>query len=379
MGGTLARLAASGSVVLVTATRGELGEVIPPELAGLEGSDELGPHRVDELAAAMRALGVKDHRFLGAAGARSGGVEARIYRDSGMQWAVDTHTGARHPEPLQPIAADSLCAAPLEEAVADLVEVLEDVDATSVVSYDADGGYGHPDHIRTAQIAATAAALLRLPYFEIVPSGAPDSSDDVVIELDDAEFARKRSALRAYRTQVVVDGETSRLSSGDPTRIPRTERFRAVPIAQPRLIPEDDPPTPVTRVVSGVLSVAIGVLVGAITTVAHQSTWTVGSVTLPLGLAASVLTVLALLLGLRLVMYDRFVAFCTAMGLLASIGVLALRSTGGSVLVPANTAGVVWTFAPALIALVVIAWPRVGAAGRRSAESAGADAVRWKP
>ncbi|PPI56997.1 hypothetical protein C5D38_09605 [Rathayibacter sp. TRS19] len=122
-----------------------------------------------------------------------------------------------------------------------------------------------------------------------------------------------------------------------------------------------------SRVLSGVAGVLVGAVVGAITTVAHQSTVSVGGVVLPVGLAASLAGVLLLLLGLRLVLIDRFVAFCTAMGLLGMIGLLALRSTGGSVLVPANGLGVAWTFLPALIALVVIAWPRLRAASPAAA------------
>ena len=64
-------------VTLVTCTLGEEGEVIPPDLAHLaaDRDDRLGPHRIGELAAAMRELGVTDHRFLGGPGR---------FRDSGM-------------------------------------------------------------------------------------------------------------------------------------------------------------------------------------------------------------------------------------------------------------------------------------------------------
>ena len=69
-GATIARYAADGAqVTLVTCTLGELGEVIPPELAYLAGTgDRLGAHRMTELAAACAALGVRDQRFLGGPG-----------------------------------------------------------------------------------------------------------------------------------------------------------------------------------------------------------------------------------------------------------------------------------------------------------------------
>ena len=69
-GATIARYAAEGTqVTLVTCTRGELGEVIPPELAYLAADgDRLGEHRITELAAACAALGIGDQRFLGGPG-----------------------------------------------------------------------------------------------------------------------------------------------------------------------------------------------------------------------------------------------------------------------------------------------------------------------
>ncbi|MHC2184516.1 N-acetyl-1-D-myo-inositol-2-amino-2-deoxy-alpha-D-glucopyranoside deacetylase [Rathayibacter agropyri] len=355
MGGTLARLVAQGaSVTVVTATRGECGEVIPEDLRALEGSQELAAHRTTELVVALTALGVADHRFLGDSGARAPGLAPRSYRDSGMQWGP-----TRVPVPLEPVHPDALTAAAEDEEVADLVAVLRQVGADIVLSYDAGGGYGHPDHVRTARIAERSAELLGLRFLAVLPESAPPLPGDVVIELSPADYARKRAAFQAHATQLVVDGDEARLSSGPTFPIGRIERFR--PAEAPRagggLALER--PTLRSRSLSGVVGVLLGAVVGAITTVAHQSTLTVAGMTLPVGLGAALAGVFLLLLGLRLVLIDRFVAFCTAMGLLAMIGLLALRSPGGSVLVPANGLGVAWTFLPALIALVVIAWPRL--------------------
>src|SRR4051812_2243730 len=70
-GVTMASYAAAGAhVTLVTATLGEEGEILVPELAHLvaDQDDGLGAHRIGELANAMKALGVTDHRFLGGPG-----------------------------------------------------------------------------------------------------------------------------------------------------------------------------------------------------------------------------------------------------------------------------------------------------------------------
>src|SRR3954451_25241460 len=77
-GATMAKYAAEGAhVTLVTCTLGEEGEIVVPEREplGAAQEDRPGPHRADELAAAMKVLGVTDHRLLGGAGR---------YRDSGM-------------------------------------------------------------------------------------------------------------------------------------------------------------------------------------------------------------------------------------------------------------------------------------------------------
>lgn len=140
-GATMARYAAEGALVtLVTCTLGEEGEVIPPALAhhAADRDDTLGPYRRGELAAAMKELGVTDHRFLGGAGR---------YRDSGMMGAEQN----RRP--------GAFWAADVDEAAGHLVDVIREVRPQVLVTYDPDGGYGHPDHIQTHRVATRAAEL----------------------------------------------------------------------------------------------------------------------------------------------------------------------------------------------------------------------------
>lgn len=152
-GGTMARYAADldTSVTLVTCTLGEQGEIIPPALGLLaaDAADQLGGYRVGELEAACAALGVTDLRFLGGIGR---------WRDSGMALAghgVRAALPARlHPRALA--ARDALA-----DQVDALTAVLEQVAPQVVVTYAADGGYGHPDHVRAHDV--TAAAVRRVP------------------------------------------------------------------------------------------------------------------------------------------------------------------------------------------------------------------------
>src|SRR3954462_2743750 len=85
-GATMAKYAAEGAhVTLVTCTLGEEGEILVPDLVhlGADKEDGLGEHRIGELAEAMKALGVTDHRFLGGPGRG---------RDSGMMGPPPTTT-----------------------------------------------------------------------------------------------------------------------------------------------------------------------------------------------------------------------------------------------------------------------------------------------
>lgn len=137
-GATMARYAAEGAhVTLVTCTLGERGEVIPPELRHLSGA-ALGGHRLGELREAMRALGVTDFRLLGGAGR---------YCDSGMMGLPDND--------------DPGCfwQADVDQAAGLLAEAIVEVRPQVLVTYDENGGYGHPDHIQTHRVAMRAVEL----------------------------------------------------------------------------------------------------------------------------------------------------------------------------------------------------------------------------
>src|SRR5580658_1663174 len=140
-GATMAKYAAEGSqVTLVTCTLGELGEVIPPELAHLawDSGGGLGQYRIGELAAACAALGVRDHRFLGGPGK---------WRDSGMMGTASNDWEG------------SFWRADVDEAAQDLLAVITEVRPQVIVTYDDNGFYGHPDHIQAHRVAWRAFEL----------------------------------------------------------------------------------------------------------------------------------------------------------------------------------------------------------------------------
>jgi N-acetyl-1-D-myo-inositol-2-amino-2-deoxy-alpha-D-glucopyranoside deacetylase len=223
------------------------------------------------------------------------------------------------------------------------------VEPDVVVSYAADGGYGHPDHVRAHEATRTAAQVIGVPFYVIASKGRA-----VVVD-DPAAMKRKGAALAAHRTQVQVQGDTYSLSSGGPRALAEPERFDRLRPA--RAFSSMSLPS---RIGSSVLGLVIGAFAGSVLTVAHRATTDVLGLTVPWGIIATVVITTALLAGLRLVFESRVVAACAAVGVLGAILLLSLGSPGGSVLVPDDAVGYVFLIAPVVIAGVVLAWPQDG-------------------
>jgi len=231
-GVTIAHYVARGAQVqVVTCTLGEEGEVIGDQWAQLavDHADQLGGYRIGELTAALRALGVDGPTYLGGPGR---------WRDSGM---VGTEARSRQ----------RFADADQREAVGALVDIIRTLRPHVVVTYDPNGGYGHPDHIETHVVTTAAVAAAagddysgepwQVPKFYwtviarsafvagwealgpgdlrpgwVIPPpggdigglGFPDDQIDAVID-DVHAVAAKVAALTAHATQVVV-GPTGR-------------------------------------------------------------------------------------------------------------------------------------------------------------------------
>jgi N-acetyl-1-D-myo-inositol-2-amino-2-deoxy-alpha-D-glucopyranoside deacetylase len=253
-GATMAMYADQGAAVtLVTCTLGEEGEILLPELAHLaaDRDDALGEYRIGELGDAMKALGIDDHRFLGAPGK---------YRDSGM---MGTPANDR---------PESFWQADLDTAAADLVGILRETRPQVLISYDENGGYGHPDHIQAHRVMNRGAELARDAAFrpdlgaawdvakiyhcviphsflqagidamraagdtefffgaeraEDLPFGVPDELVTTIINADDYIEA-KMGSMRAHATQIAMDGPFFALSNHLGQKIWGTECFRLV-------------------------------------------------------------------------------------------------------------------------------------------------------
>jgi N-acetyl-1-D-myo-inositol-2-amino-2-deoxy-alpha-D-glucopyranoside deacetylase len=201
-GATMAKYVADGvGVTLVTCTGGEMGEILVPELAHLaaDRDDGLAEHRRTEMEAAMKELGVTDHRLLGGQGR---------YRDSGMVWHEEGHAVAA-----DDVKEGTFWRADLLEAANHLVEVIREVRPQVLVTYDEFGGYGHPDHIQAHRVAMYGAQLAAVPSYRR-DLGEPH---DIAKNYWSAMAAsRMRDGIRRLRES----GDTTTFEGMDPDRLP---------------------------------------------------------------------------------------------------------------------------------------------------------------
>ena len=206
-GALIAHLVDEGiKVSLLTATRGEMGGVVPGPLEHLVGTPDLERRREAELAGAIDSLGLHHHAYLGMAPARAV-AEPRRYEDSGMRWLPSGKAG-----PADEVGPGALTSAEQAEAVADVVAYLKKVGADLVVSYDDDGGYGHPDHVFMHHVSRAAAEELGLPFAALT---ADPERANRWFNLE-GYLPRVAEALRHHRTQLTVhdDGATVTHSGG---------------------------------------------------------------------------------------------------------------------------------------------------------------------
>ncbi|MGV8884592.1 MAG: PIG-L deacetylase family protein [Microbacteriaceae bacterium] len=354
-GGTIATLIDSGAhVTVITATRGERGASsdLDNDLDGdLDGDSDgdsddhlatIANRRDGELAEALRILGVTDHRYLGETGARWQDRPPRRYVDSGTR--------------ADQARADSLVSAPFGEISSDIAAVIDDTSPTVVVSYNEWGGHGHPDHIRIHQAARRAAEVMNVAFYAIEPEGSaatPMLATDVSAVLD-----RKSAAIAAHASRHTVDGGDIVSVQGAREPIASMEYFRRIREPEQHSFSWRELSL-TTRISTAVLALVLGGATGLLMTAAHQSTLVIGDFSLPWGIVVALVCSTALIAGFRIAFDTRVLPALAAFGLLGVAAILASPTRGGSVVVPANLAGMLWTFVPPAVTFIVLAWPRI--------------------
>ncbi|MFT3715807.1 MAG: mycothiol conjugate amidase Mca [Gordonia sp. (in: high G+C Gram-positive bacteria)] len=130
---TLAKYAAEGhDVMVVTLTGGERGDILNPAMDRPGVKENMAEIRKDEMAAAAKALGVQ------------------------QTWLGFVDSGLPEGDPLPPLPDGCFALVPLDEATEKLVEVVRDFKPHVIITYDENGGYPHPDHIKCHEVSVAA-------------------------------------------------------------------------------------------------------------------------------------------------------------------------------------------------------------------------------
>jgi len=130
---TLVKYGAEGhETMVVTCTGGERGSILNPAMERPDVLENMPEYRRKEMARAAEILGV-EHRWLG-------------FVDSGLPEG----------DPLPPLPDGCFALVPLEESVPPLVRLMREFKPHVVITYDENGGYPHPDHIRCHEVSVAA-------------------------------------------------------------------------------------------------------------------------------------------------------------------------------------------------------------------------------
>ena len=130
---TMARYASEGHrVKVVTCTDGKRGDILNPAMNRPGVLENIMDVRREEMARAAAALGV-EHEWMG-------------YEDSGLPQG----------DPLPPLPEGCFALADTTEATTSLVKVIREFKPHVIITYDENGGYPHPDHLKVHEISMEA-------------------------------------------------------------------------------------------------------------------------------------------------------------------------------------------------------------------------------
>lgn len=212
-------VARGAAVYVLTLTRGERGKMKLADLKALEGKvAAMGAFRTNELFNAMNEYNSPtievQHSFAG----------TRAYLDSGMRISA-------FGKPTRKRVLDEMSLAAVSTAVVaeDILKVIKSFRPDAIVTYNRNGGYGHPDHKKAHE--ATAMALRayqkqrsgRSPQLWVIA----EKGERAEVKVGNAETAKvKKSALEAHASQVGIGAETYWLVEGKAARYDEPERLR---------------------------------------------------------------------------------------------------------------------------------------------------------
>jgi len=336
------RMADGAEVMVLTLTRGERGKMKLTELQSLEGNlGAMGAFRTNELINALKEFSVGDakvqHRFAG----------TRAYLDSGMRMNAFGKPAKR--KDLDEMALAAVTTSVIADEV---IKAISEFRPEAVVTYNRNGGYGHPDH--KAAFEGTALALRKIakakngrtPKFWVVAESG--ERYDVSIGNEQTTAVRK-AAIGAHASQVILTPETYAVVPTQENRFDTPDRLR--------LIRRPTAWLPVRKILIGLWGLPLGVLLAVAGTMLHRI-HTSGVDQIPIGLIVALLMTGSLGLGLRLLRSSLGALYLMTLAFYVSIWYFA-NGRQNSRLIQGDNLGNWWSFGSlALLALIVV-FPRL--------------------
>ena len=336
------RILAGAEVMLLTFTRGERGKMKLVELKGLEGNlAAMGAFRTNELINAVKELSTPENQVqLKFAGTRA-------YLDSGMR--VNAFGKPAKPKNLDEMA---LAAATTSVLADEVIKAIKDFRPEAVVTYNRNGGFGHPDH--RAVFEGTALALRkvakankgRAPKFWVVAE--PGERFDVTIG-NEATTAMRKAAISAHASQVNLGAETFSVTPTKEWRYDTPDRLR--------LIRRPSAWLPARKFLAGLWGLPLGVLLALAGTMLHRI-HTSGIDQTPIGLIVALLMTGSLGLGLRLLRSSLGALYLMTLGFFVTIWYFA-NGRPGSPMINGDSIGNWWAFGSLGLLAVIILFPRL--------------------
>ena len=307
-------LRGGSEVRVITLTRGELGNTELKEFEYLNSDTQaMALFREQELAEALNAFPGVEHKYLG----------QRAYRDSGMR--INAWGKVGKPRKLDEM---SLAAAGTSVVGEDIADEIRDYKPDVVLTYDAKGGYGHPDH--KAAHAGVAWAIRHLAKERIKPEFweivEPGNSFDVEVG-DEETLEMKKAALEAHGSQIELSGDEIIYNGKTRMRLSDKERVKKTS------------PSPLLQLkpaLTYIWAIPAGVLVGIAGTLLHRS---VDGSGFPIGLVVALSMVASLALALRLLRNSRGALYLMSFSLIITVFLMAQRQPGGELFITTDLEG----------------------------------------
>ena len=334
-------LRGGSEVRVLTLTRGEMGSTQVKQFEYLNGDTQaMALFREQELSQALEAFPGVEHRYLG----------KRAYKDSGMR--INAWGKVGKPRKLDEMA---LAAAGTSVVGEDIADEIRDFKPDAVVTYDAKGGYGHPDH--KASHAAVAWAIRQVAKERIKPEfweiAEPGNSFD--IEFGDEETAElKKAALQAHGSQVEISGDEIIYNGKTRMRLSDKERLRKTS------------PSPLLQLKPALTyfwAIPTGVLVGIAGTLLHRSEDGSG---FPIGLVVALSMVASLALALRMLRNSRGALYLMSFSLIITVFLMAQRQPGGELFITTDlqgnffeSVGNLWAYGSILVVGLIMVFPQL--------------------